>query len=114
MFFRCKQQASFFLAEINNDPRIAGKSFGLCFIVLGDVFDGVREEVSHIEKKLCLDCDDEVVNKFKHVSNPELMSTDGGLFGVWHVFSSLITYQKRDFSITCAGLLAHYPHFFHV
>jgi hypothetical protein len=57
-----KQQGSVLLAQVYNDPGVAGKSLGLGFIVLSDILDSVTEEVCHVQEQLGLYRNDQVVD----------------------------------------------------
>jgi len=48
LFFWREQQDPVLLAQVNNNPGVTGKSLRLCLIILGDLFDGVAEEVGHV------------------------------------------------------------------
>lgn len=74
----------------------------------------MRKKIYHIEKKLCLYCYNQIVHKLKHIPYSKLMSSNSGLFSIWHILSSLITDQKRNFSLAGCSFFAYYSHFFHV
>lgn len=89
------------LCELNHHPRITAERLLLGFVESSDVVDCVCEEVSHVQQQFSFDCDDEVVDKFKHVPDSFLMGSDGSFFGVGHVFPCFISDQQRNTTHYC-------------